>query len=383
MIGGAARYRANLTRFRAKPLIFRRDRRGDQVRWSSDFLTGFATDALVAVGVPAVAAATTAARLVEAEARGRTGHGLIRLPSYVRRIQAGGVDPRAIVAVCRETPVSALVDGGNGLGQVVMTAAAEIAIAKAAEHGLAWVGTVNSNHAGAAGLYVERAAARGLVGVYFAVANANGMPPWGGVVPLLGTNPIAIAVPTARHPFVLDIASTAASHGTIAVTARAGGPLPEGWLLDAAGRPVTDPARVAEGLLVPIGGHKGSGLTVAIGLLAGVLNGAAFGAEVIDHRADLATPTNTGQAMLVLRPDLFRPREVVIAELTRHLDALRASGTADGRPVRLPGDEAARRLAESERLGVELAEHIAADLDALAGELGLPARLRDQELHRF
>lgn len=346
------------------------------MRWSSDVLIGFATDALIAVDVPVAAAATTAARLVEAEARGRTGHGLIRLPSYVRRIRAGGLDPRAAVTRLHETPVSALVDGGNGLGQVVMTEATEIAIAKAGEYGLAWVGTVHSNHAGAAGLYVEMAAARGLIGVYLAVANANGMPPWGGVAPLLGTNPIAIGVPTERHPFVLDIASTAASHGTIAVAAREGGPLPEGWLVDAAGRPITDPARVAEGLLVPIGGHKGSGLTIAIGLLAGVLNGAAFGADVIDHRADLGTPTNTGQALLVLRPDLFRPREAVIAELTRHLDALRASGTADGRPVRLPGDEAARRLAESERLGVELADQVAADLDAMARDLGL----RDHQL---
>lgn len=342
------------------------------MRWSSEVLVGFAADALAAVGVPGAAAATTARRLVEADARGRTGHGLIRLPSYVDRIRAGGLDPRAEVTRHHETPVSALVDGGNGLGHVVATAATELAIAKAGEYGMAWVGTVRSNHAGAAGLYVEMAARRGLVGLYLAVANSNGMPPWGGAVPLLGTNPIAIAVPTKAHPFVLDIASTVASHGTIAVAARAGGPLPEGWLVDAAGRPVTDPARVAEGLLVPIGGHKGSGLTTAIGLLAGVLNGAAFGAEVIDHHADLETPTNTGQALLVLRPDLFRPREVVIAELTRHLDALRASGRPDGRPVRLPGDEAARRLAESERLGVELADDVAADLDALARDLGLP-----------
>jgi LDH2 family malate/lactate/ureidoglycolate dehydrogenase len=229
------------------------------MRGSSEVLVGFAAGALAAVGVPPAAAATTARRLVEADARGRTGHGLIRLPSYVGRIQAGGLNPAAEVTRHHETPVSALVDGGNGLGHVAVTAATELAIAKAGDYGMAWVGTVHSNHAGAAGLYVEMAARRGLVGVYTAVANSNGMPPWGGVAPLL-----------------------------------------------------------------------------------------------------------------VLRPDLFRPREVVIAELTRHLDALRASGTADGRPVRLPGDEAARRLAESERLGVELADHVAADLDALARDLGLP-----------
>ena len=115
-------------------------------------------------------------------------------------------------------------------------------------------------------------------------------------------------MPTKGTPFVLDIATTATSHGTIKVHAREGTPMPEGWVVDADGRPITDPARAGEGFLVPMGGYKGSGLTIAIGLLAGVLNGAAFGRDVVDHRRDQATPTNTGQSILVMRPDLFRPQ---------------------------------------------------------------------------
>lgn len=313
----------------------------------------------------------TASRLVDADLRGRSGHGLIRLKPYIERIRAGGINVRPDIAVTHETPVSAQVDGDNGLGQVVMTKATDLAIAKASATGLAWVGTVHSNHAGAAGLYAEQAADAGLVGIYFAVANANGMPPWGGTDPLLGTNPIAIAMPTKRTPFVLDIATTATSHGTIKVHARDGKPMPEGWVVDKNGQPITDATRAGEGFLLPMGGYKGSGLTIAIGLLAGVLNGAAFGAEVVDHRRDQVTPTNTGQAILVLRPDLFRPTDEVVADLTRHLDALRDAGGVDGGSVRLPGDEAARVVADNEEHGIPLSDALANELHELAAELGV------------
>ncbi|WP_319457275.1 MULTISPECIES: Ldh family oxidoreductase [unclassified Mycobacterium] len=334
-------------------------------------LVEFAATVLVAAGVLPEHADVTAARLVEADLRGRSGHGLIRLPSYLHRIGAGGINVRPAIEVCHETPVSAQVNGDNGLGQVVMTRATELAIAKARERGVSWVGTVHSNHAGAAGLYAELVADAGLIGVYTAVANANGMPPWGGTNPLLGTNPLAIAVPTTGAPFLLDIATTAASHGTIKVAAREGRSLPEGWVVDGAGRPITDPHRAAEGFLVPMGGYKGSGLTIAIGLLAGVLNGAAFGAEVVDHRRDAVTPTNTGQAMLALRTDLFRPADEIIESFTRHLDALRDSGSTDGHRVRLPGDEAARTRAENTRRGVPIPDGLAAELDSLAHTHGV------------
>jgi L-2-hydroxycarboxylate dehydrogenase (NAD+) len=342
-------------------------------RHSADELTDFAANILCACCVLPKHANITASRLVEADLRGRSGHGLIRLASYVSRIRAGGVNVQPAIKILHETPVSALVDGNNGLGQIVMTRATELAIAKAGQSGLAWVGTVHSNHAGAAGLYAQMAADAGLIGVYFAVANANGMPPWGGTNPMLGTNPIAIGVPTNDTPFVLDIASTAASHGTIKVAAREGRPLPEGWVVDADGRPITDAARAGEGFLVPMGGYKGSGLTIAIGLLAGVLNGAAFGADVIDHRRDEVSPTNTGQAILVLAPDLFRPQVEVLADLTQHLDSLRNSGSRDGGPVRLPGDEAARVRVENEAHGIPIPDSLASELDQLARDLGVPS----------
>lgn len=332
-------------------------------------LVEFACAVLQAVDVPTGHAAVTATRLVEADERGRTGHGLIRLPSYVARIKAGGVNVRPSIAVLHDTPVSALVDGDNGLGQVVMTQATELAMAKAEQTGLAWVGTRASNHAGAAGLYPALAADAGFIALYLAVANANGMPPWGGTDPLLGTNPLAIAVPAQPHPFLLDIATTAASHGTIKVAAQQGTRMPQGWVVDASGAPITDPHRAHEGFLVPMGGYKGSGLTIAIGLLAGVLNGAAFGADVVDHRHDLVTPTNTGQAILVLRPDLFGDRERILAAFTEHTAALRDSAGS----VRLPGDGSAATLADTRAHGVPVPAPLARDLTAVARDVGVPS----------
>jgi LDH2 family malate/lactate/ureidoglycolate dehydrogenase len=253
-----------------------------------------------------------------------------------------------------------------------MTRATELAVEKARTSGVAVVGTVRSNHAGAAGLYPAMVAEQGLVGIYCAVANATGMRPWGGVEPLLGTNPLAIAVPTAGGPpFVLDMATTAASHGAIKVARQAGEQLPEGWVVDVAGRPITDPARAEDGFLLPIGGYKGAGLTIALGLLAGVLNGAAFGRDVIDARADLVTPTNTGQLLMVFRADLFRRFEAVLGDVAGSLAEIRGSDSADGRPLRLPGDRAAELEAENRRLGLAVPAAVLAGLAAARTELGL------------
>ncbi len=191
--------------------------------------------------------------------------------------------------------------------------------------------------------------------------------------PILGTNPVAVAIPAAdRHPYLLDIATTTVSHGTIKVARLAGEEMPIGWVVDPDGRPITDPARADEGFLVPIGGYKGSGLTMAIGLLAGTLNGAAFGRAVVDHRVDPVTPTNTGQLLIAFKADLFRPLEDVLADVTSQLDELRAADPLDGDAVRLPGDRAAEAWATHQRDGLEVEPRVLAGLLARAEELGTP-----------
>ena len=277
-------------------------------------------------------AAILADRLIEADLRGRTGHGLIRIPLYSKRIQAGGFNLTPDIEVLHETPVSALVDGDNGLGQVVMTRAAELAIEKASTSGIGWVGTVNSNHAGAAGIYPAMALRAGLGAFYFAIANGNGMPPWGGTERLLGTNPVAFAIPAGHEvPFQLDIATTVASHGTIKVTAQAGEQMPEGWVVDADGNPITDPTRASEGFLMPIGGYKGSGLNIMIGMLAGIMNGAAFGRDVVTFRIRPHNPDKhrTGDDRLSARPVLASCR-VFDERMDAKLTEMRTSQTHSG-----------------------------------------------------
>lgn len=347
-----------------------------ETRFSPDRLVEFVAAVFGAAGVSDVEARVTADRLIEADLRGRSGHGLIRVPSYVKRIQAGAINLNPSITLRHETPTSALVDGDNGLGQVVMTRATELAIEKARASGLAMVGTVHSNHAGAAGVYTAMALRHDLASMYFAVANANGLAPWGGRERLLGTNPIAAAFPAGEEiPFQLDIATTVASHGSIRVKEQAGEPMPEGWVIDADGHPITDPRLVDDGYLVPIGGYKGSGLNIMIGALAGIMTGAAFGRHVVNFRADPSTPTNTGQSIVVFRPDLFIPMEEYKREMDRQLREFRTSESMTDQPVRLPGERATELEIEQRRLGIRVPDSSVSDLNTLAEMLGIGARL--------
>ncbi len=341
------------------------------MRFAPERLESFTASVLETLGARPEHATITAARLVEADLMGRTGHGIIRLPQYVPRIRAGGINLAPNISARRESPVSALIDGDNGLGQVVMTMATETAVAKASDVGMAWVGTVRSNHAGAAGVYTSMALEKGLIAMYMAVASANVMPPWGGRERLLGTNPISIAIPgEGDDGFLLDIATTVTSHGTIKVKALAGEEMPEGWVVDMEGNPITDPHRANEGYLMPIGGYKGSGLNMAIGLLAGVLNGAAFGSDVIDHREVPDRPANTGQAIFVMRPDLFRDRDELETAMGEAIGELRRSG--DPGTVHIPGEGAAAARARQMAGGIDIPDTLLSQLRRVAAEVGAP-----------
>ncbi len=227
-------------------------------RFAAAALAGFIEDAMTAVGLPADDAAKVARLMTEADLTGADAHGIFRLPQYVRRIRAGGVNTRPRISVEKTAAATALVDGDNGMGQLVVSRAAEMAVSLASDAGVAWVGVRRSNHAGTAGLYAALPVEHGMIGLYAAVANANHMAVWGGAELLLGTNPLGIAVPSGDGPVVLDMATTIVSYGTVKKYALAGRDMPEGWLVDTqTGEPLTDPKRSAEGLLLPIGGYKG------------------------------------------------------------------------------------------------------------------------------
>ncbi len=336
-------------------------------------LEAFVARVLGALGVPGDQAREVAGMMVEADLLGSDTHGVFRLRQYVNRLRDGGYNPTPDVRVLRETAATALVDGDNGLGHLAMARATRLAIDKARAAGIGWVGVRGGNHAGPAALYVRPQAAANMIGLAAAVGSANHVAPFGGTDILLGTNPIAVAAPSGGpDPFVLDMATTVAAIGKIKVLAQRGEPMPEGWMVGRDGKPLTDPSRRDDGFLLPIGGPKGYGLSLAIGLLAGVLNGAAFGSDVVDFTRDTASPTNTGQFVAAIDIAAFVDPADFAAAAARAFAEMRASAPLPGSaPVRIPGD--GRTAARDRRAAEGLALHpaLVRELDAIAAELAV------------
>jgi L-2-hydroxycarboxylate dehydrogenase (NAD+) len=346
----------------------------DEIRVDFGRLRYFIASAFEVVGMPGADARTVAGLMAEADLQGSEGHGVIRLGPYLKRIRSGGINLTPDIRVVKERAAMALIDGDNAMGHLVMKRAAELAIEKARTAGIAWVGTQWSNHAGPASLYARMPLAHDMIGLYFAVGNANHVPPWGGLDMLLSTNPIAAAIPAAEEPpIVLDMATTVAAYGKVKAKAARGEMMPEGWMIDREGKPLTDPKRAGEGFLLPIGGYKGYGLALVVGLLAGTLNGAAMGKNVIDFNQDFETPTNTGQAILAIDPSAFGE----IAEFKASVDTLirdmRASERMPGVDfIRLPGDRGHATTLAQRADGIALPINLMNTLDRLAEQLDIP-----------
>ena len=337
-------------------------------------LEEFIARAFRAAGIAAEEAKSIAELMVRADVQGSEGHGVFRLPQYIRRIKGGAVNIRPNIRVVREAAGMALVDGDNGMGHLVMRFATDKAIEKARTAGVAWVGVKWSNHAGPASLYASMPLEHDMAGLYLAVGNANHLPAWGGLDMLLSTNPIAVAVPAGSEPpIVLDMATTVAAYGKVKTKAQRGEMMPEGWMMGRDGRPLTDPRRASEGFLLPIGGYKGYGLALIFGLLAGTLNGAAMGKDVVDFNADDTTATNTGHVIVAINVEAFQP----VAEFKRNVDVLirdlRKSERLPGVDrIRLPGEGSQAARADRAGNGIPLPAPLLASLNQLAAELKIP-----------
>lgn len=336
-------------------------------------LQGFIARAFEAVGMAGADALAAAELMARADLMGQDGHGVFRLPMYIRRIQDGGMNVAPAFREIESRTATAVVDGDNGLGHLVMRHATELAIEKARTTGVAWVGVRHSNHAGPAALYAMMPLAHDMIGLYVAVGSANHLPPWGGTEMLLSTNPIAVAIPAANNPpIVLDMATTVAAYGKVKTAAQRGETMPEGWMIDKNGAPLTDPTRAAEGFLLPIGGAKGYGLALIFGILAGTLNGAAFGRDVVDFNADSKTLTNTGQFIVALDIKAFTDPERFKLGIDKVYAEMKSSPLLPGvDEIRLPGERLHRVTTERRAGGIPLAAPLATQLAQLANDLGI------------
>ncbi|KAE8405649.1 Malate/L-lactate dehydrogenase [Aspergillus pseudonomiae] len=268
--------------------------------------TALAKAILTSHGVPADRADLIATALTLADLRGVDTHGINRLPGYIARLQAGVVALDPELSFNTKTPTMALLDAKNTFGFVAGSMAIDKCVEMAQTYGMGMVAVRNSNHYGMGATYVLRAIKQGFA--CFAYTNASrAMPPWGGAEALLGTSPFAVGVPGgAEGDFVLDMSPCVAARGKMRKAVRRGESIPEGYALDAQGRPTTDPVAVIEGgVVLPIAGPKGSGLAMMMDIFAGVMSGSAFAGGVNDQYKEMEKPQGVGHWFLVFRPDVF------------------------------------------------------------------------------
>lgn len=299
---------------------------------------GLIVDVLRGLGASEDEATQQAKVLVEADLRARPSHGVQRLPVIAQRIRRQLIRPATLYTASWSADALLTVDGRQGFGPYVAMRAAEAIGQRAARTGVAAAAIRNSSHLGMLALYVEPLAAAGAIALAFTTSEAL-VHPWGGRVALVGTNPLAVAVPTDDEPFVLDMATGAISAGELIARGQRGQALPPGCAVDAEGSPTVDPAAAQLGAISPFGGAKGFGLGLAIELLVAALTETALGEEV-RGTLDVTDPVTKGDVLIA-----FDPQAAGLApfgeRLAQYLRALRASPPAPGSGgVAIPGDRA-------------------------------------------
>jgi LDH2 family malate/lactate/ureidoglycolate dehydrogenase len=318
--------------------------------------------------------------LISADLRGVHSHGVLRVPDYVLKLTEQGVNPAAEPRILREAGGGLLVDGANSMGQIGGTFAMRSAIAKARETTIACAALRNSNHCGSMDWYARLAANADMIG--FATTNSiPTMAPWGGAEKLVGMNPLSIAAPSAdEHPLIVDTAFAATAHGKLRVYHQKGLSIPEGWALDKDGRPTTDTAAALEGLIQPIGQHKGVGLAVLTGVLSSVLSGAAYGLES-GNMVDGAKAGVDGQFFVAINVAAFTDLDDFKQRVRGIQQQIRGCRPAAGQgsDIYAPGDVEAKLEADHRAKGILLNAATLNGVISTAEKLGVDASILSPE----
>ena len=332
--------------------------------------------------------ADTATRvLLSADMRGVDSHGIARLSGYIRLWEAGRVNPVPDIQVVHETPSTAVVDGDKGLGLVVAHEAMKIAIVKAEAVGTGWVSVKNSNHFGIAGIHAMMALEKDMIGM--AMTNASALvAPTFSAERMLGTNPIAVAIPAGKQaPFVADLATTTVANGKLEVASRKKEAIPQGWAQDKQGRPSEDPECIRQGgALLPLGGdrvhgsHKGYALSSVVDIFSAVLSGASYGPWAPPFPAYIPMPENMpgeglGHFLGAMRVDAFRPKESFFEHMDNWINRFKNARPAEGQQrVLIPGMPETEKEAYHKAHGVPLLLPVVEDLNRLAAKLEVRRR---------
>ncbi|KAL7620392.1 hypothetical protein AAE478_009387 [Parahypoxylon ruwenzoriense] len=326
-------------------------------------LRTFVEAVLAGNGVPGPSASTIARCLVAADLRGVESHGANRIPSYLARVRAGVLDGTATPEVTRITPVVAQVDGRNGFGFLAAAAGMRAACDAAREFGIGMASVRHSNHFGMSAWVVQQALDAGMMSLVF-TNSSPALPVYGGRTKLLGVSPIACGAPGAR-PFILDMAPSVAARGKIYKAKRRGEKIPLDWALDAEGRPTDDPAAALEGVMLPMGGPKGSGLAIMMDVFSGVLSGSAFAGGVTGPY-DPSKASDVGHFLVAIKPDLFMSLEEFRGRMEVLYQRVVGSDKAAGvERIYFPGEIEQLTQEEREKTGIPFVQ---AEIDALNEE---------------
>jgi L-2-hydroxycarboxylate dehydrogenase (NAD+) len=352
--------------------------------YSEKRIRKFTEKVFLAIGCPASDAKLAADVLINADLRGVDSHGVARLAGYVRLYDHGRLNPNPQIKIIHETPSTAVVDGDKGLGLVVAPQTMKIVMKKAKKVGSGWVSIQNSNHFGIAGYHAMLANKEDMIG--WAMTNAAPL-----VVPtyskekLLGTNPIAVAIPAGKYePFVADFATSAAAYGKLEILQRKNLPAPSGWVQDKDGA-ITDDANAIKngGGLLPLGSdkehgsHKGYGLGAVVDIFSGVLSGANFGPWVPPfatagfHGVVEEVGKGTGHFLGAMRIDAFRPKEDFKRDMDKWIERFSSAKAVEGQKVWIPGEPEREITAERLKNGLPLIEKVVDDLKGLGERFGI------------
>lgn len=332
-------------------------------------LSAFCVAVMEKAEIPTEHAKMVADNLLSSNLRGVDTHGVTRLPIYVERVRAGLINGKAAGAIVAESETTAAYDGQNALGQVVGTYAMRKAIEKAESMGVGLVTVNNSNHYGTAAFYAMMALERDMIG--FSVTNSPSlMAPFGGKKVFLGTNPLAIAVPAGEEkPFVLDLATSVVARGAVILAAKKGDPIPPTWAVNEEGEPTTDPKEALKGALMPLGGHKGFGLAMAIEILSAALAGGPFGPHVGELYNNPNTPQAVSHFFAAFKVENFRPVADFKAEVDAMIREVKAQPLAKGfSKIMVAGEP--EHLTEADRRinGIPLSDAVINDLKKMADQ---------------
>lgn len=333
-------------------------------------LSRFCADCFEKLGLPPADAEWTASSVVWASLRGIESHGLNLMREYAERIRRGGIDPGSHYATVSESATTAIIEAAGGVGQVAGRRGMTLAVAKAAQAGVGIVGVRNSSHFGAAACYSVMAVEHNMIGL--ASTNAPpSMAPWGGKAPLLGTNPVSIAVPAGRNPpVVLDMATSASAWGKVFIAMRQGQKIPLNWALDRDGEPTDDPARAIDGgMIQPLGGYKGYGLSLIIDVLTGVLTGSSFANQIPAWDAK-DQRQGCGHLLMAVRIDAFIPVDEFRSRMDQLISLIKNCPRAsDSEPILLPGEIESGTEAERRAHGIPIHSTLQRELASLGQEL--------------